>query len=265
MVFEHLLNENKKYGSNSSDIVKMHFHCEPDEINENVIIAPSWYPQIFQNFIENIIQVLDNQHLKIWNISVNNKKFTYIVTGIGAPKVIETVLALGCTPCRKIIFIGSVGGLVVNFNIGDIIIPEYWICNDGSYLTNGKILINDCFGEKYYPNKKLYEQIIFKTKKITKESNTNWHAGKNFSIDTIIAQFAHIDEILGMGCNCIEMETTVLFKASEICNIKAGAIFSVSDNSIVKKSLVSGRTKEEMEYRKNIRDKILTRIIIECI
>jgi len=68
-----------------------------------------------------------------------------------------------------------------------------------------------------------------------------------------------------MGCNCIEMETTVLFKASEICNIKAGAIFSVSDNSIVKKSLVSGRTKEEMEYRKNIRDKILTRIIIECI
>ena len=178
----------------------MHSYCDPDKINENVIIAPSWYPQIFQNFIEKIDQILDNQHLKIWNISVSNKKFTYFVTGVGAPKVIETVLALGCTPCRKIVFIGSVGGLVENFNIGDIIIPEYSICGDGScrYLTNGKISTNDCFGEKYYPNKELYEQITLKTKEITKKSNINWHIGKNFSIDTIIAQFAHIDEILEM-------------------------------------------------------------------
>jgi purine-nucleoside phosphorylase len=267
MVFKHLLEENAKFGATPSDIVRLHFSCNPDEIDENVIIAPSWHPQIFPNFTENMVQIFDNQHIKIWNISIDNKKITYFVTGAGAPKVIETVLALGCTPCKKIIFIGSVGGLSKEFKIGDIIIPEYSICGDGScrYLTNGNIAENDCFGEKYYPNKELYNQIILKTKEITKESNVNWHIGKNFSIDTIIAQFAHIGEIQEMGCNCVEMETAVLFKASEICSIKAGAVFSISDNSIIKKSLASGRTKEEMEYREKVRDKILTKIVMECI
>jgi purine-nucleoside phosphorylase len=79
----------------------------------------------------------------------------------------------------------------------------------------------------------------------------------------VIAQFAHIDEIIKMGCNCIEMETAALFKASEICDIKAGAVFSVSDNTIIKKSLLSGRTKEEMEYRRYVRKNILTKIVLE--
>ena len=183
------------------------------------------------------------------------------------PKVIEVVLALGCTPCKKIIFIGSVGGLDINFNMGDIVIPEYSICGDGAcrYLTNKKLSENDCFGEKYYPNKEMYNKIVTTTEKVFMEYKFNWHIGKNYSVDTIIGQFAHIDEILDMGCNCIEMETAVLFKSAEICGIKAGAIFNVSDNTLLKKSLIYGRTKEEMEYRKYIRDNILTKIVVECI
>lgn len=267
MVFEHILKENKRFGTNSIDIPKIYFNCDPDKINENVIIAPSWMPEIFSNFVEDISQIYDGQHLKTWNIKYNNKVITYIVTGVGAPKVIETILALGCTPCKNIIFIGSIGALNENIKIGDIIVPQYSICGDGScrYLTNKKLIENDCFGEKYYPNKEFYEKVISKTKIISEEKNVNWHIGKNFSIDTIIAQFAHIDEIVNMGCDCIEMETAVLFKSAEMCKIKAVAIFSVSDNAIINKSLLSGRTKEEREYRKNIRDNVITKIVLECI
>ena len=102
-----------------------------------------------------------------------------------------------------------------------------------------------------------------KTKEIAGKNNVNYHMGKNFSIDTIIAQFAHIDEIIDMGCNCIEMETAALFKSAEICNISAGAVFSVSDNTIMKKSLLSGMTKDEKEYEKNVRKNVLTKIVIE--
>jgi purine-nucleoside phosphorylase len=110
----------------------------------------------------------------------------------------------------------------------------------------------------------IYQHLLSQTETITKYSNINWHIGKNFSIDTVIAQFAHIDEIIKMGCNCTEMETAALFKSSEICNIKAAAIFNTSDNAIIKKSLLSGMTKEEMEYRKHIRKNILTKIVLEC-
>jgi purine-nucleoside phosphorylase len=266
LIYEHILNGNKQYGTNKIDICRSSFNCEPNMINENVIIAPAWKPDLFNNFVDNILQITDGIY-KLWDLSIGDKKITYILTGIGAPNVLEAVLVLGCTPCKNIIFIGSVGGLDKSFKIGNIIIPEYSICGDGScrYLTNKKLRENDCFGKKYYPNKEFCNKIISKTDEISKENNVTWYTGKNFSIDTVIAQFIHIDEIVNMGCNCIEMETAVLFKSVEICNIKAGAVFSISDNTMLNKSLLSGRTKEEIEYRKYVRRNIITKIVIGCL
>lgn len=266
MIYKHLLDANKKYGTQEIDIVRSSFCCEPDDIQEDVIIAPAWGPELFEEHTKSMNKIFEGFH-KIWNLSIKDKTITFIQTGIGAPNVLEPVLALGCTPCKRIIFIGSVGALDKNIKVGDIVIPEYSICGDGAcrYLTNKKLSENDCFGEKYYPNKDFYNTVISKTESISKESNVKWHIGRNYSIDTVIAQFAHIDEIIEMGCNCIEMETAVLFKAAEICKIQASAIFGVSDNTILKKSLLSGRSKEEMEYRKYVRKNYITKIVIESL
>jgi len=264
MIYEHILNANKRFGTDSIDIVHSLFHCEPEMIQSNVIIAPLWKPELFSDYSDGIIQDLDGI-IKIWTLPIANLKITYIVTGMRAPNVNDIVLALGCTRCKNIIFIGSVGALDTHIRIGDIVIPEYSICGDGScrYLTNKKLTENDTFGEKNHPNKELFDKIVSKTKEIAGKNGVNYHIGKNFSIDTIIAQFAHIDEIIDMGCNCIEMETSALFKSGEICKINAGAVFCVSDNTILKKSLLSGMTKEEIDYEKNVRKNILTKIVIE--
>jgi purine-nucleoside phosphorylase len=266
MIYEHILNKNKNFGTNPLDIVRSSFNCEPEMIQKDVIIAPVWNPELFENYIDSWNQI-SNGIYKLWNISVRNKNITYILTGIGAPNVLEAILALGCTSCKNIIFIGSVGGLDKNIRIGDIVIPEYSICGDGAcrYLTNKKLSENDCFGEKYYPNKAFYKDIVSKTEKISKGNDINWHIGKNYSIDTVIAQFAHIEEILDLGCNCIEMETAVLFKSAKICKINAGAVFSVSDNTILRKSLLSRRTKEEIDYRRYVRKNILTKVVVESL
>jgi len=265
-LFDHILNGNKKYGTCPEDIVRAFYNCEPEVIQSDVILAPAWKPDLFDAYTDNIEPIFTGFH-NDWNLSINGKKLTYIQTGIGAPVLMEAVLALGCTPCKRIIFIGSVGGLSPNFNIGDIVIPEYSVSGDGAcrYLTDRKPGENDCFGKKYYPDKELFDNAVSKTKNISKANNVNWHIGKNFSIDTIIAQFAHLDEIIAMGCDCIEMESAAFFKASEICGIKACAIYSVSDNTLQKKSLLSGRTENEIEYRKTVRKNVLTKIVLESL
>ena len=101
--------------------------------------------------------------------------------------------------------------------------------------------------------------------KFVQKNNVKWHIGKNFSVDTIFAQFSHLDEIRALGCTTIEMETAAFFKATEICNIAAGAIFSVSDNSIKRKSLYSGRTEEEMQYREKVRANYIPQIVIKSL
>ena len=264
MIYEHILNANKRFGTDSIDIVHSVFCCEPETIQSNVIIAPLWRPELFSGYFDSIIQNSDGI-VKMWTLSIAGLKITYIVTGMGASNVNDMVLALGCTPCQKIIFIGSAGALDKNIGIGDIVIPEYSISGDGTcrYLTNKKLTENDSFGEKNYPDKELFARIVSKTKEITGENGANCHIGKNFSTDTIIAQFAHLDEIIDMGCNCIEMETSTLFKSAAICGISAGAVFSVSDNTIQRKSLLSGMTKEDKDHEKNAQKNILTKIVVE--
>ena len=267
MIYEWLLQGNERFGTSPHDICLNVLNCKPNQINERVVIAPWWKPDFFMDFGAKIDIVFDGEHKKIWNIHMKEFDLTYIRTGIGAPVVGDITLALGCTPCKKAIFIGSAGALDIEFCIGDIVIPTYSVCGDGMcrYLTKGKLKDNDMFGQIVYPNEGLIKKINSLADKICTENSVNWHIGKNYSVDTIFAQFSHIDEIVGLGCNTIEMETATFFKAAEIANIDAGAVFSISDNTMNKKSLYSGRTNEEMQYRHEVRAKIIPQIILEAL
>ncbi|MFR0778025.1 MAG: hypothetical protein ACLSH8_00300 [Zhenhengia sp.] len=203
--------------------------------------------------------------MKVWDITTEENKITYIKTGIGAPVLMDVLLTLGVTKCRKVIFIGSVGSLDEKIGIGDIVIPEFSICGDGAsrYIASDTLNNQDCWGESVYPDLNLLDEVKNITKNICEENNIKWHLGRNFSIDTIFAQFAHIDTILKLNCNVIEMETAAAFRAAKIANISIAAIFSVSDNAIINKSLVSGRTEEEIVYRKFVRKNIFPQIILK--
>lgn len=102
-------------------------------------------------------------------------------------------------------------------------------------------------------------------KKICEEENLTFHIVNNFSVDTIFAQFAHIDEIKDLGSNVIEMETAALFRAAEICNIKSCAILCVSDNIVKNKSLYSGRSDEDKKRKGYARYIITPKIILNML
>lgn len=265
MNYKDLVSGMKRFGSTENDICFHGIGIKPEEVNENVIIAPWWEPSTFPNFgVSEYLSESEFSSIKVWNIKINGMGLTYIKTGIGAPVLMDALLSLGVTQCRKIIFIGSVGSLDSNIGIGDIVIPKYSVCGDGAsrYISSNSLVNSDTFGKKVYPDENLFEKAKNVTARICQENNVKWHVGKTFSIDTIFAQFTHIDEILNMGCNVIEMETAAAFKAASIMNIPIVALFSVSDNTVTNKSLISGRTKEEMEYRRYVRRELFPRILL---
>ncbi len=267
MYYQQLLDGIKKYGSNEKDIC---LHCigiEADKINKNVILAPWWEPSALPNLGKAIyLNESDFSAIKVWNIENENGNITYIKTGIGAPVLMDVVLGLGVTKCENIIFVGSVGSLDENIGIGDIVIPEYSICGDGAsrYVACDKLSDSDVFGTKVSPNKKLFDNVFKQARDICLNNNVKCHIGRAFSIDSIFAQYAHVEEILEMGCNVIEMETASAFRAAEVADISMAAIFSVSDNTVINKGLISGRTAEEMEYRRFVRKELFPQIILKA-
>lgn len=98
---------------------------------------------------------------------------------------------------------------------------------------------------------------------VEKYENVKYHYVVNYTVDTIFAQFIHLASIIKYGAKTIEMETSALFKCNNILNINMTALFCVSDNAVLNKSLYSGRTDLEKEYKHMVKEKVIPNIIME--
>ncbi len=258
MEYSDLLKSHEEYGNSKQDILLRHGF---DKILKFVIIAPWWDIGIFEEYNPIITKINDS----LYNIKINDVEFSFVqLKMIGASVIMDTLLSLGITNCQNILFIGSVGSLSTHINIGDIVIPKYSICGDGAsrYLNPN---LEDEFGKKEYPNEQITNKLLDVVKDVCKETKVNYHYVSNFSIDTIFAQFYHINYILNTGCETIEMETANFFKTAKTVGLNATALLCISDNTINKKSLYSGRTTTDNDYRKFVKSRIIPEIIIQLI
>ena len=253
MNYSDLLDSLEKYNISKNDLILRNGY---QNILPKVVIAPAWSHSLFEPFCEKIEQIGE----KTYNLYGKNFNFSFIeIANIGAPATVEAVLTLGATNCKQIVFIGSAGALDENIKIGDIVIPQYSINGVGAcrYLFKDRA---DDFEQQYYPNKTLSKQLVDCAKSVC--PNKTIHTIPNYSIDTVFAQFAHIDHIVSLGAKTIEMETSALFKCAQIADIQCCALFCISDNSIAKKSLFSGRNEQERILRKSVRQNIIPQIVI---
>ena len=249
MNYNDLLESHLKYGTTKEDIINKAGY---KDILENVVIAPSWDHTLFNLECEKV-----SDH--VYNLHDKDISFSFVeVKMFGASNISDYILALGVTKCKNLIFIGSTGSLDKDIKIGDIVIPEYSICGDGSSRYLNKDLKDTLF-EKEYPSKDITNKLI----RILEKENIKYHYVPNFSVDSIFTQYYHLDKIMDMGAKTIEMETAYLFKASKILNINTTAIFSISDNTILNSSVYSGRSEEDRNIHRRTKKEIIPKVIIE--
>lgn len=232
-----------------------------EDVTETVVLAPWWHPNKLYNNYNCTVELLSDEFPEVYKVSYENKTFLHIRTYIGATNVGETVLLLSFTKCKKIIFVGSVGSISNGVNIGDLVIPFTSVSGEAfsSYMfdTINKSSIHD----EYHPTMNLYNNTV----DYLKTNNISYKDVKVYSVDTIAGQFAHINEILNLGCKAIEMETSALFSASKVAEKECVAILAVSDNTIINKSLISGRTQSDVDLYHKTRYDIVPKIIFNLL
>jgi purine-nucleoside phosphorylase len=264
MKYADLLSGIYRYVDPGTDLCARFLGVEAKKIAKNVVISPGWGPERVPGLgkAELIASGVLYGSLKVWAID-GDVDITYIQTGCGTALLMDALLALGVSDCKNIVFISSVGSIDSNIKIGDIVILESCVTGDGAsrYIASDR-LDTDVFGEKTYPDAGLLERLKFETEKVCGEVSVRWHIGRAFCIDTIFAQFSHIDTILKMGCNTLDMETAAAFRAAKMMKKPMVALSSVSDNTIARKSLVSKASESEDDYRKYVRKEIFPKIIL---
>ncbi len=141
--------------------------------------------------------------------------------GVGAPltsMLLEELTAFGV---KKFISIGTAGSLQEHIEIGDIVVCDRAIRDEGlshHYLPDSKYA---------YPSGELTEKIKDSLDKL----EIKYHTGPSWSTDAVyretIAEIKHYQE---EGVATVEMETSALFSVAEYRGVQIGAIFTISDS-----------------------------------
>lgn len=252
------------FGISSEDIVESFLRCDPQSIEQLVIVTPFWGVTPFQDHAEAIVTITENL---VWKIKYKDKNISVIRTGIGAPQTGDIILTLGCTPCEVLVFTGSAGALDPRMNIGDIIIAESSLSGDGfSRFLSREIIPSDRFLSVAEPDNKLTKLL----KKVAEEAcfnhSVSLYSSIVFSIDSMLTQFFRMRSFVdNYNCSAIEMETAAVFNAAHLVKIRTAAVLQVSDIPILEKSIFKGRTKEENISRHKVRKEILSKIILDML
>lgn len=224
----------KQY-SNTDDILKLVYGIPSSEHFDCVFVAPSWnIEKVFDLSSINTELLFSNQDITAHKITHNGKKYLYVQLKIGAPNMVDFCVSCCDLDCDKFIFIGSVGSLVPEINLGDIIIPEYSISGDGASLYLHDALDTDNMFKPAYSNPELNRYI----KNVCRTQNINTVRAVPISVDSVMCEYQHLDEFKNMGANVIEMETATFFNAMNLIGKPASAVLIVSDNSSVGQHLI---------------------------
>jgi purine-nucleoside phosphorylase len=253
-----------RYSISADDVVKMVLSCDPSSIHANVLMTPVWNHQTFLDMATLESTVTPEV---VYTLRYRKEPVTLIRSGIGAPQTGEVMLALACTACKRVLFVGSVGGLVSGMRIGDLLVPNGSVSGDGfcKYLAQGSLAAGETLGTAL-PDPDFHSALKNLADRFCGESKETVLSGRVFSVDSVVAQFHHLDEMAGAwGCIGVEMETAAVFRVASMVGIHAAALLQISDVIPDRKSLFSGRTEDEQQRRRLLRRTLLPRIVFEAL
>ncbi len=151
----------------------------------------------------------------------NNNLAIFGNFGLGSSMIATRIEELIQFGIKNFISIGEAGGLQKDAKIGDIIICDKALRDEGvsyHYLKSSKYA---------YSSKKLLNKII----SIFKKQNISFKVGSTWTIDAIYRQTkAEIKKFQKEKVLTIDMEVATLFAIAEYRKVEASAILTISDS-----------------------------------
>lgn len=234
-----------------NDMLKDIYGISDKEYFDCIFIAPSWTPdKIFDEKVK-VKQIFSGRFANTFSIKCNKKNYLFVTLQIGAPNIIDFCLLCYKTHCDNFVFLGSVGALVPEIKVGDVIVPEYVISGNGATLYLHDKLDPKHMFEKIHSTKKLNKQIL----NVCKNQGIITFNVPVISMDSILSEYLHLDEFRAMGAKAIEMETATFLGCMKIIKKNASAVLVVSDNSATGEHLI-GRTEEDKKHYHKARKQV---------
>ena len=179
-----------------------------------------------RRFFKNILKHYKAKEIKnVYGALFSLKKANHKVGvrgkfGIGAPLsaiIVEDLIALGS---KKFIIVGTAGGISKKLKIGDIVVINKSIRDEGTshhYLKNSKYV---------YPSKALTKKLV----ELLQARKEKFYVAPSWTIDAFYRETVkEMEHYAKEGVLTVEMEASALFAVGQYRNVDVAAIVVVSD------------------------------------
>lgn len=232
----------------SNDFLYSVYGIASDEHFDALVVAPGWIPEkIFARKKADIECIVEKAGYTSYRVEFEGHKLAWIKCGVSSSNLIDAMLAAAEAAVDRIVFVGAVGALKADIGIGEFCTPLESYAYDGASLYLHEKIDTMNFGRTVVPGCQEYIDEVIKKAHC---SGIDIVKRRTFCTDSIICEYAHLDEIKATGAELIEMETAAFYECLRMMDKKGIALMCVSDNSASGVPLVR-RTPEQ---RKNFDD-----------
>lgn len=250
-----ILNNMHRY--NMEHLANINFGLSEDVVYDALVVAPSYAPhKVIRDESYKITEMGSQSYCTGYEVEKDELRIAWIKTAAGGCNMLDYLLICGELQFKKLIFIGAVGALKAEFNIGDICTPSYSVAGTlaNTYLKDS---IKDYVPfEKIYPQAEYIDSVV----QLAEDSGYTIKKASVFCTDSIAMEYTHLEEIKDFGTDLIEMETSTFYAIAKLMDIPAVALLVVSDNSATGVPLV-GRSEEVQRVYEYSRKVVLIDLI----
>ncbi len=246
---------------NAPNMAFLAFGLDPNTYYDALVVAPSYSP--YKLGIDQYCEVdtlKEGTYIAGYQVIKDGKKIAWIKISSSESNLIDHVSLCAELNFGKMIFIGAVGALKPNLEIGDICTPSYSVAGDNAHSYLKESLDGFVPFEKVIPDMKFIDEVLA----LEEAKGVHIKKASVFCTPSIALEYSHLDEIKAFGTDLIEMETAAFYLMADLLEIPSIAILVVSDNSSAGVALV-GRTEDQQDKYAYGRDKILPAIIFDVV
>ena len=159
-------------------------------------------------------------HSKIYFGQINNLSFSITGPVIGSPYAVILLENLIVFGAKKFLFLGWCGSISDNLKIGDIVLPDSAISDEGT-------------SPSYNDTKKIFTpkmSNLNKLKQLMNKQSANFQTGNIWTTDALYRETKEkVTYYKTKGAIAVDMETSALFNVAEYRNVEIASILVVSD------------------------------------
>lgn len=255
MKIKSILDALHKY--NMEHMAEHNFGLSEDVTYDALVYAPSYTPDklgMTERF--KVTELNAAGYCAGYLLEKDGLKIAWVRTATGASNMLDYLLLCAELQFKKLIFIGSVGALRPEFDIGDVCTPSFSIAGTMANAYLKESLKDYVPFEKVEPDQAYADSVI----ELAKANGHGIRKASVFCTDSIAMEYTHLEEIKSFGTDLIEMETATFYAVAKLLDVPAIALLVVSDNSATGVPLV-GRNEQQQQKYHHARQKVLPDMI----